>query len=206
MANLSRLANQLSNLTVFEAAELAKKLQARWDLQLKRRPALSFNEGKVCDAIVRRLEEREQQARAGLRWPEQENHKSPVEVAFMLGDQLYALEHTGIEPFEGHLRMDLRNGVTSVGNRTDRKAKSRYICRMPSYSIRIHQGEYSSASAVDLPDDNAARREVSAVCEDLIRDIIPSLKDGCECRLEVANENATVLRVLRLNAQSSYPK
>jgi hypothetical protein len=44
------------------------------------------------------------------------------------------------------------------------------------------------------------------VCEDLIRDIIPSLKDGCECRLEVANENATVLRVLRLNAQSSYPK
>ena len=28
---------------------------------------LSFNEGKVCDAIVRRLEEREQQARAGLR-------------------------------------------------------------------------------------------------------------------------------------------
>jgi hypothetical protein len=77
---------------------------------------------------------------------------------------------------------------------------------MPSYSISIRHGEYSSASAVDLADDNAAWREVSAVCEDLIRDIIPSLQGGCECRLEVANENGTVLRVLRLNAQSYYPK
>ena len=106
MADLSKLVNQLSNLTVLEAAELAKKLQARWDTQPKRSPVLSFNEGKVCEAIVRRLEEREQHARADLRWPEQENHKSPVEVAFRLGNQLYALEHTRIEPFEGHLRME----------------------------------------------------------------------------------------------------
>ena len=63
MADLSKLVNELSNLTVLEAAELAKKLQARWDVQLKRRPVLSFNEGKVCDAIVRRLEEREQHPR-----------------------------------------------------------------------------------------------------------------------------------------------
>jgi hypothetical protein len=67
---------------------------------------LTFNEGKVCDAIVRRLEEREQHARADLRWPEHEEHESPVEVAFTLGGQLYALEHTGIEPFEGHVRME----------------------------------------------------------------------------------------------------
>jgi hypothetical protein len=106
MADLSTLVNELSSLTVLEAAELAKKLEARWDVHRKQRPGLNFNEGKVCDAIVRRLEEREQQARAGLRWPEQENHKSPVEVAFMLGDQLYALEHTGIEPFQGHVRME----------------------------------------------------------------------------------------------------
>src|SRR5258708_38357567 len=97
MADLSKLVNQLSNLTVLEAAELAKKLQARWDVQLKRRPVLSFNEGKVCDAIVRRLEEREQHPREGLRWLEQDNHKSPVEVAFTLRNQLYGREHTGIE-------------------------------------------------------------------------------------------------------------
>lgn len=67
---------------------------------------LQFNEGKVCDAILRRLEGRDQQKRTALRWPEQENRKSPVEIAFKLGDQLYALEHTGIEPFDGHVRME----------------------------------------------------------------------------------------------------
>jgi hypothetical protein len=67
---------------------------------------LSTNEGKVCDAIVRRLEEREQRKRTDLCWPEQENHKSAVEIAFKLGDQLYALEHTLIEPFVGHMRME----------------------------------------------------------------------------------------------------
>jgi hypothetical protein len=37
---------------------------------------LTFNEGKVCDAMVRRLEEREGQKRAKLRWPERENWKA----------------------------------------------------------------------------------------------------------------------------------
>jgi len=71
---------------------------------------LNFNEGKVCDAIIRRLEEREGAKRANLRWPEQENHRSPVEIVFLLGHQLYALEHTGIEPFRGHLRMEAQTG------------------------------------------------------------------------------------------------
>jgi ribosomal protein L7/L12 len=35
MADLSKLVNQLSNLTVLEAAKLAKTLQARWDVQPK---------------------------------------------------------------------------------------------------------------------------------------------------------------------------
>jgi hypothetical protein len=65
-----------------------------------------FNEGKACDAIIRRLEEREKQARANLRSPEQERHQFPVELAFNLGNQLFALEHAGIEPFEGHVRME----------------------------------------------------------------------------------------------------
>jgi hypothetical protein len=106
MADLSKLVNELSNLTVLEASELAEKLRARRKAQPKRKPALGFNEGKVCDAVVRRLEEREGFQRAGLRWPEEENHRFPVELAFTLGDQLYALEHTGIEPFDGHVRME----------------------------------------------------------------------------------------------------
>lgn len=67
---------------------------------------LSFNEGKASDAVVRCLEVREGQTRAGLRWPEKENHESPVEIAFSLGGQIFAVEHTGIEPFKGHLRME----------------------------------------------------------------------------------------------------
>jgi hypothetical protein len=106
MRDLSRIVDQLSSLTVLEASALATMLQARWDVQPKPSQRLSFNEGKVCDTIVRRLEEREQLKRADLHWPEQENHKYPIELTFRLGNQLYALEHTGIEPFEGHMRME----------------------------------------------------------------------------------------------------
>src|SRR6516164_10396487 len=67
---------------------------------------MTVNEGEACDAIVRRLEERERKEKAYLSWPEKEKHKSPVEVAFKLGDQLYAIEHTVIEPFKGHIRME----------------------------------------------------------------------------------------------------
>ena len=69
---------------------------------------LAFNEGKACDSIVRRLEEREGCSRSDMRWPEQEQHKAPIEVAFKLGNQLFALEHTGIEPFGGHVEMENR--------------------------------------------------------------------------------------------------
>ena len=105
MRDLSQLVDQLSGLTVRESTELAKMLLERWEGRPKPK-ALSFNEGKVCDAIVRRLEKREQLKRADLQWPEQENHKHPVELTFKLGTQLHALEHTGIEPFEGHIRME----------------------------------------------------------------------------------------------------
>src|SRR5580704_15764795 len=33
---------------------------------------LKFNEGKCCDAVVRRLEERQSCSRSDMRWPEQE--------------------------------------------------------------------------------------------------------------------------------------
>jgi hypothetical protein len=65
---------------------------------------LTFNEGKVCDAIVHRLKERANLSRAGLRWPEQERHAFPVEIAFTIGNQVFALEHTGIERFKGHVQ------------------------------------------------------------------------------------------------------
>jgi hypothetical protein len=71
-----------------------------------RRPTLTFNEGKVCEAVVRRLEKRLGGTRTNVEFPEQENHTSPVEATFKIGNQLFALEHTGIEPFEGHVQME----------------------------------------------------------------------------------------------------
>src|SRR5260370_42667986 len=67
---------------------------------------LTFNEGKVCEAIVRYLEARERQTRSDVQSPESINHPDPVELTLKLGSQLYALEHTGIEPFDHHLRME----------------------------------------------------------------------------------------------------
>jgi hypothetical protein len=67
---------------------------------------LTFNEGKVCEAIVHRLEQRLKAPRMDMRWPEDEHHPFPVEIAFTIAGQLFALEHTGIEPFKGHVQMD----------------------------------------------------------------------------------------------------
>jgi hypothetical protein len=67
---------------------------------------LEFNETKVCEIIVRLLEAREDQARSDVFRPEAINHLHPVEMTWKLGSQLYALEHTGIEPFEEHVRLE----------------------------------------------------------------------------------------------------
>ncbi|WP_316234491.1 hypothetical protein [Bradyrhizobium sp. SZCCHNR1020] len=106
MRDLSKIANQLGSLTVRESNMLAEMLRSRWEKPHKPNPILSRYEGEVCDAMVRRLEEREGHTRDALRWPEKENHQHPVELTFKLGNQLYALEHTLIEPFDGHVRME----------------------------------------------------------------------------------------------------
>jgi len=74
-------------------------------------PRLRFNEGKACDAILRRLEAREGAGRTNLRLPERERHPAPVELACEIGDRLFAIEHTGIEPFAGHMQLEAEAGV-----------------------------------------------------------------------------------------------
>ena len=64
-----------------------------------------FNEGKSCDAIISRIEAREGAVRANIRFPEKENHTAPVEVVCEIGGKKYAFEHTGIEPFSGHVKL-----------------------------------------------------------------------------------------------------
>jgi hypothetical protein len=41
-----------------------------------------------------------------LRSPEQEGHAAPVELICRIGDRLFAFEHTGIEPFAGHVQLE----------------------------------------------------------------------------------------------------
>jgi hypothetical protein len=65
---------------------------------------LRFNEGKACDAVLQHLERRDGAARTAMRFPDREGHAAPVELVCTIGDRLYAIEHTGIEPFDGHMR------------------------------------------------------------------------------------------------------
>ncbi len=69
---------------------------------------LTFNEGKVCEAIIRHLEAREGKARVDVQSPESTNHAYPVELTWKLGNQWYALEHTGIEPFDDHISLEAK--------------------------------------------------------------------------------------------------
>lgn len=69
-----------------------------------------FNEGKVLDAVVRRIEARDDMRRRDDgRSPEEEGHAAPIDFACTIGDQLYAFEHTGIEPFPGQIQMEVDN-------------------------------------------------------------------------------------------------
>jgi hypothetical protein len=67
---------------------------------------MQLNEGKACDAILRHVEGREGASRSNMRWPEEEGHVAPVESVCNIGNQLYAVEHTGIEPFGGLLQLN----------------------------------------------------------------------------------------------------
>src|SRR5579883_2250393 len=65
------------------------------------------NEGKACDAILRYIEARDRFSRADLIFPEKANHVAPVELVCSLGPRRYALEHTRIEPFAGHIQLNV---------------------------------------------------------------------------------------------------
>jgi hypothetical protein len=70
---------------------------------------LTFNEGRACDAIVRIFLEDVQ--RSNVRWHDEHPHGDRnVELTFNLGADLYAMEHTGIEPFDDFMNMNNTSG------------------------------------------------------------------------------------------------
>ena len=64
------------------------------------------NEGLVCDAVVRVLEERTGQQRSNIEHPEGAGVPGGVDLLFRLGSDQYALEHTRIEPFPNQIQHD----------------------------------------------------------------------------------------------------
>ena len=66
---------------------------------------LAFNEGKCCDAVLKLIEARTGSRRSQMTFPENEGHTAPIELTCSVGGLTYALEHTGIEPFAGHVEM-----------------------------------------------------------------------------------------------------
>ncbi|MGJ5074555.1 hypothetical protein [Bradyrhizobium oligotrophicum] len=67
---------------------------------------LKFHEQETCEGIIQHLELREGVKRSDVHVRDVGSDTPPgarVEMTFRLGDQLYAIEHTGLEPFEGFM-------------------------------------------------------------------------------------------------------
>ncbi len=68
---------------------------------------LTFHQAETCEGIIQCLEMRERVKRRDVQVRDIGNNTPPdarVEMTFRLGNQLYAIEHTGIEPFDGFMQ------------------------------------------------------------------------------------------------------
>jgi len=70
-----------------------------------------FHEGKACDAVLQFLERRESATRQDIRRPDKEGDPDPVELSMRLLGCLYAVEHTGIEPFAKQIEYGHASGL-----------------------------------------------------------------------------------------------
>src|SRR5262245_54988991 len=72
---------------------------------------LKFHQEETCEGIIQHLEAREGKTRRDVcerdKGPHMASPNARVEMTFLLDEQLYALEHTGVEPFDGF--MELQN-------------------------------------------------------------------------------------------------
>jgi hypothetical protein len=92
--------------------------------------AVELHQNETCERIIQHLEMRAGAKRSDVRVRDRGNHTSPgarVEMTFWLGDQFYALEHTGIEPFDGFMEHQKR-GNRNAGS-----------CAPPARPRRYHR-------------------------------------------------------------------
>lgn len=99
-----------------------------------------FNEGRACDAVVRYLERRHGALRSNMRFPEQEQHSAPIEVAFNLSGTLFAMEHTSIEPFAGHTELQ---ATAAVAVRPITQAVEGRLSPTEDFELHVPKGAFS---------------------------------------------------------------
>ena len=78
---------------------------------------------------------------------------------------------------------------------------------MPLFYFRIGSGPYSGASnqAIELTDREAAWKELSGVCGDMIGSIVRHLQENAEWQMELLNESKEPIFRIRLIAESFEP-
>ena len=126
---------------------------------------MAFHEGKACDAVIRVLEAREGESRRDVRSPEKDGNPAPIELTCRIGDRLFAFEHTGIEPFAGHVKFEaeahgisIRSGTCSPANYR-RAMSSNFTCRRwrRRENASVNSSRYRSPwpnGSSDRADDN----------------------------------------------------
>jgi hypothetical protein len=133
---------------------------------------LTFHQEETCEAIIRHLEIREGQTRRDVRVRDVGNHTpahARVEMTFWLGEQLYAMEHTGIEPFEGF--MEHQNRAPALFAPLETKITTALGALLePGLVIEMHM----PVEAFDDLEMHQVRRLQSALVEH-VRAIAPTL-------------------------------
>ena len=72
------------------------------------------NEGRVLDAVNRRIEARDGVQQSDVGDPEAERHRAPVDQVCTLGGLMYAFEHTEIESHPEHIEIMGHNSSCSI--------------------------------------------------------------------------------------------
>jgi hypothetical protein len=119
-------------------------------------PPHTLHEGKACDAALRRIESRLGLVRSDLTFPEKEGHAAAVEMTCTIGGQLFAFEHTAIEPFSGFLKMQAE-AIRSI-----RPLEAMLHGRLPpdeSFELQMPVKGIASVRTKDIPDLHSALLE-----------------------------------------------
>ena len=75
---------------------------------------------------------------------------------------------------------------------------------MPLYFFRIRNGRYAGASGhgTELADRDAAWKELTSVCGDMVGGICRKLQENAEWQMELLNESGKPMFRIRLVAES----